>query len=563
MLNLQLRILHLEDNPDDTELTESVLSEEGIEAELVRVDTRDDFLAALEQDQFDLIIADYKLPSFDGMSALELARSNRPDLPFILFSGTIGEEKAVEAIKGGATDYVLKARMSRLVPSMRRALRETVERTKRREAEDELLKANQHLQEANAQLERLTEVDPLTEVLNRRGLERNLSIEVNRAWRTGSGFVAVLIDCDKFKQINDTHSHAVGDAVLKEIALRLRKALRPADHIARVGGDEFLIILSETRFAEGREVAERLAAEISGPSIHIIGEPIKISISAAVVEVLTDVSSIEEILALAHSKLKDAKYFKTPSTEEDEQRASVRNQLTQILQEGQGLRVFHQPIFHLVNNREAACELLIRGPAGDPFEMPLDLFSACDQHELLTLADLCCFKSCVSAAARSDFKGRFHANIFPSTLLSTPTERLLGHFEKEGSALSQEDFCIEISEQQFIGDPIALQKPVRALKEAKISISVDDVGFGKSSIEALLFLEPDFVKIDRQWVKGIATDRGKLRSLERMVRVALTLDTTLIAEGIDDLNDIEALQEIGVLYGQGFHWGKPAPLAVD
>ena len=107
-----MRILSLEDDPNDTELIQGLLETEGIVCEVPRVDTEPAFLAALEQGEIDLILADYTLPSFDGLSALKLAMSSRPDVPFIFVSGTLGEEVAIEALKIGATDYVLKTRLS-------------------------------------------------------------------------------------------------------------------------------------------------------------------------------------------------------------------------------------------------------------------------------------------------------------------------------------------------------------------------------------------------------------------------------------------------------------------
>jgi PAS domain S-box-containing protein len=133
-----LRILDLEDDPVDTELLQANLMAGGIYCEMTRVQTRADFEAALENGEFDLVLSDYSLPSFDGLSALELAKKIRPQVPFILVSGAIGEERAIEALKSGATDYVLKQRLERLVPAVRRAVREAEERNERRRAEEAL-----------------------------------------------------------------------------------------------------------------------------------------------------------------------------------------------------------------------------------------------------------------------------------------------------------------------------------------------------------------------------------------------------------------------------------------
>src|SRR5271163_2485397 len=143
-----LRILHLEDDPHDAELVNETLASEGITSEVTRVETEADFVAALRRVAFDLIVADYTLPSFDGLSALKIAQQDWPQVPFIFVSGTLGEEVAIEALKFGATDYVFKTRLFRIVPSVRRALREAEERSELRRSEAALRLSEAYLTEA-------------------------------------------------------------------------------------------------------------------------------------------------------------------------------------------------------------------------------------------------------------------------------------------------------------------------------------------------------------------------------------------------------------------------------
>ncbi|MBD0336334.1 MAG: response regulator [Cyanobacteria bacterium Co-bin13] len=142
----RLRFLLLEDSSIDADLIQVVLREGGLDYELIQVQTQPDFLNALDHQAFDLILADYCLPTFDGVSALEIARVRCPDVPFIFVSGTLGEEVAVEMLKGGATDYVLKQRLNRLVPSVQRALQERRERVARQQAEKQLQHYTHRLQ---------------------------------------------------------------------------------------------------------------------------------------------------------------------------------------------------------------------------------------------------------------------------------------------------------------------------------------------------------------------------------------------------------------------------------
>ncbi|MGA2748539.1 MAG: response regulator [Verrucomicrobiota bacterium] len=140
-----LRVLHLEDDPNDAALVHSTLQAEGVLCATTRVQNRDDFVAALERGGLDLILSDLSLPAFDGLSALKIARARQPDLPVIFVSGTMGEERAIDSLKSGATDYVLKTRLSRLVPAVRRAIKEVEDRTERRRLEAQFIKAQKLL----------------------------------------------------------------------------------------------------------------------------------------------------------------------------------------------------------------------------------------------------------------------------------------------------------------------------------------------------------------------------------------------------------------------------------
>ena len=146
-MSLRLHILHLEDNVADAALVRDTLEMEGIACDVTRVETESAFRTSLQQGGFDLILADYTLPSFDGLSAFTIARQQSPDLPFIFVSGTLGEEVAIEALKIGATDYVLKTGLSRLAPAAHRALREAGERVERKKAEEALRRSERELRQ--------------------------------------------------------------------------------------------------------------------------------------------------------------------------------------------------------------------------------------------------------------------------------------------------------------------------------------------------------------------------------------------------------------------------------
>lgn len=171
----ETRILLLEDDPDDAQLTECTLRIGGLSFSLHHVGTKAEFVNQLVKTTPDLILSDYGLPDgFDGFQALEIAQKICPDVPFIVVSGTLGEELAIDSLKRGATDYVLKSRLSRLAPSVHRALRERSERVERKRAEEKLAATNQQLLALTAYLQSAREEE-------RTRVARDLQCELGQA----------------------------------------------------------------------------------------------------------------------------------------------------------------------------------------------------------------------------------------------------------------------------------------------------------------------------------------------------------------------------------------------
>ncbi|HET7624724.1 MAG TPA: response regulator, partial [Verrucomicrobiae bacterium] len=153
----EIHILMLEDSPADAEIAKHTLHRGGVHYSAVRVDNEKDFIRQIEENPPDLILSDYALPGFDGYAALEIAKKKCPETPFIFLTGTMGEEVAIETLKNGATDYVLKHRLARLVPSVHRALRESQERQERRRAERQLRESHEQLRALSVYLQRVRE----------------------------------------------------------------------------------------------------------------------------------------------------------------------------------------------------------------------------------------------------------------------------------------------------------------------------------------------------------------------------------------------------------------------
>jgi diguanylate cyclase (GGDEF)-like protein len=412
------------------------------------------------------------------------------------------------------------------------------------------------LQNVRGQLDHMANVDFLTDCLNLNGLEHIFAIEQNRTMRVGATLVAVLINVDNFRRMNDDFGFAVGDEILKEVAKRIMGILRPSDRLARVGPDEFLVLLTDTQLAYGMRVAERVRVQMSEAPLRAGNDIVPVTVSIGVAPLPPKLESVEEILQLTRSAMKRSKsggrnrvsLAREKGTPEEE--APAMRNIVEVLCDGGHFRAVYQPIVELATQDISAYEIYTRGPDG-AFESPAEFFRVCVENNILTSTDILCLKLAIASVSDLRTSVRFHINVFPSTLLDTQIENLISLFPKDKPG----KFCIELSEQQFVGDPAHLREHVIALRQAGILVAIDDIGFGRSSLESLILLEPDIVKVDRKYVTGVAHDASKQRLLKRVVNVGRSLGAEVVAEGIEGKEDLPVLQEIGVQYGQGYYWG--------
>ena len=433
------------------------------------------------------------------------------------------------------------------------------------ETNQSLESVKQQLDEAMKKLDELATIDPLTDLSNRRGFERILAAEMNRAKRTGSPLVGMLLDCDDFGRINEGLGHAVGDVVLKEMVQRITTTLRPSDYVGRIGGDQFVILLTDTQFAEALLIAERVRLCVAESPIRNSNDNIFMTASLGVAPLPYEIASVEELLSLMRHALKLSKTAgkNRVSSGDDVAESNRENgtgivikkdlEIVQVLRQGECFRCVKHAMYRLADEQKVGYELLSRGPAG-AFEMPYDFFRIAIENNILSRVDLRCLNACIEAAKHLEPGSRFDVNLFPSTILDTPIDRLVALFPEDKNIGT---FCVEISEQQFIGDPSYLKEHTAAFKKAGILVAIDDVGFGRSSLESLILLEPDVVKVDIKYVAGIAVDQQKQRLLRRLVKVVQALGAELVAEGIESRDDLEVVRDMGVQYAQGYLWGYP------
>lgn len=407
------------------------------------------------------------------------------------------------------------------------------------------------LQRANRRLRELADRDPLTGLLNRRGLEVVLRSEEERIKRYGSRAAVVLVDLDDFKSFNSDHGHHVGDEVLREVGDRIDDALRDSDRVARIGGDEFLVLAVEAGEDEALQLAERVRRAVGDRPFQTSAGELEVRVSCGVEPIAAGKIAFEQLLGNASAAIRLAKERGKNAIGS---RGGVDAPAAGVPTVDE-VRALRQPIVDLRSGDVVAIEFLIRGPSG-PLETPAGLFERHRGRGTLSETDLVCLQRCMRGVARLEPEHCAHVNLFPSTLVEVEPDRVAAILQSAGHARS---VCVELNEAMIGRDLGALPERVRALRERTgCRIAIDDVGFGYSSLEALLMLEPDVIKIDRNFVHGIAADREHRRGLERLLSVARALDAEVIVEGVERVADRDVLCELGVAMAQGYLFGRPS-----
>lgn len=410
-------------------------------------------------------------------------------------------------------------------------------------------------------LQAMTIHDPLTGVLNRRGFQDVLSKTFGMIQRMGISVHVLLLDLDDFKQINDRHGHGAGDAMLVAVTQMIQQTVRQTDYIARVGGDEFMVLLLDGREGDVVKVADKIRMAVAQTSAGVsFGDIVKTTCSIGIIPLGDKPVSIDELLQKLHLSLhlcksegKNRIAYQGEQVKIDPKDADAASEFKKILVAGEKFYAASQPIFDLSNMTKVGYELLSRLDY-DGYSSPDAFLLFARNANVLGVVDYACMRTCLSALKDIPVVRRIYINMFPSTLTEIPIERLLRDFAFAGKNIS---FCIEINEQQILGDPLYLIPFIARLKNAGIMIALDDYGFGHSSVETLVLLEPDIVKIDRKIINGISKDLRKFNSLKRLLKVIESCKASVIAEGIETREDFEALRSLGVTLGQGFLMGKP------
>lgn len=552
MIILPLRVLIVEDSEADAELLLRELRRGGYAPESERVDTPEQMNNALEQQTWDLIIADYTMPRFNGLQALKLVQDKEIDIPFIIVSGSIGEDIAVAAMRAGAHDYLIKGNLSRLLPAIARELRETRIRQERRQAEKTI--------------HRLAYLDVVTGLPNRIRFRELVEEAVLASQREQRPIALLLMDLDRFKEINDTLGHDRGDSLLQQVGLRLRGALFSPDVIARLGGDEFGILLPRLARADDVQlVVTKLQNFLQIPFIlDQIPLAIEASIGVAILpEHANDTNTLLQRADIAMYRAKrmasGCAVYQAEFNLLTPERLGLMAELRDAIEQNQILLHF-QPQVETKTGRIVGTEALVRWQHPQHGLLFPDKFIlAAEQTGLVDPLTRWVLSDALNRWQQARLTGislRVSVNLSARSLhdprLSKMVESAL-----LASGVNPEQLMLEVTESAIVLDPIRAEENLATLSGMGVRLSIDDFGTGYTSLSSIKRLPVNEVKIDKSFVTHMLTDKKDAMIARTIIELGHNFGLTVVAEGVETQEVFDALAALGCDEIQGYFISKP------
>jgi diguanylate cyclase (GGDEF)-like protein len=556
----RLNLLLLEDSLTDAELILDVLREAGFELASRRVDSQANYLLELDQPP-DFILSDFSMPQFTARDALRLMKERGLDIPFIVVSGCIGEEMAVECMRAGATDYLLKDRLGRLGHAVLQALDRTRLLEDKRQAEQRLLLETFH--------------DSLTGLPNRALFLDRLDRVYLQSQRQSNHLFAVLsLNVDGFRRVRDSLGPAAADRLLIEVSQRMLRRVRSADTVARMEGDEFVFLLDNLKaFSNATRVADRLQQEFATP-YTVQDQQIVLTASMGLTCCNTGYECGEHLLRDATTAMHRAKasgrtgfmMFDPAMHKQAMVRLKLEADLRQAL-ERQEFRLQYQPIVDLKSGHVAGFEALLRWEHSEYGLTRPDGFleMATELGLMPKIGEWSLGEACRQLTV-------WHAEFPQIRPLTVSVNFSLRHFADADLAALVNDVLlatgvdpsslnIEITESDIMQNPEAVTEVLKQLESQRIQICLDDFGTGYSSLSYLQQLPITFLKIDQSFVRRLGADDDALAIVKTIIVLAHQLRRQVIAEGVETAEHLTILRTLGCEYGQGYWFAKPLPCA--
>lgn len=414
--------------------------------------------------------------------------------------------------------------------------------------------------------------DHLTHLPNRRLFKDRLDLSITQSTRYGGLVGVMFIDLDRFKLVNDTHGHAEGDELLKNVALRLRNCMRAGDTLARQGGDEFTVLLPDLFHAEDASIiAEKILDELKAP-FYVRGQEFRATASIGIAVYPRDGDNADVLLKnadIAMYKVKangknDYMFFSAEMNACYHERISLENELRQAIQESE-FELHYQPQISVSGDRIVGLEALIRWR--HPLHGLLNPSSFIDMAEeaglICDITDWVLAEACGQMAKWREMGMddlRISVNVSPLEFdRNDVVERIACNIKKFN--LPANVLEIEITENLLLQDVSGVIDKMRLLRDRGVRISIDDFGTRYSSLNYLRRFPISTIKIDQSFVKDLAEEKRISPIIHAIVGIARGFGLHLVAEGVETNFQMKTLNELGCDEMQGFLFSKPVPAA--
>ena len=671
-----LRILYVEDSEDDAELLLRELRKGGFAPEHCRVDNEADMREALTGSSWDIVVSDYSMPNFDGISALNVLKRHGTDIPFIIVSANIGEEIAVMAMKAGAHDYIMKDKLARLVPAIERELKEANIRHQHQNSENEmrkltgaieqttdsvmicnahgiieyvnsgfvrmtgyskddalgnnsrLLRSGRHddsfygvmwdtislgdvfqdvfinkrkdgslyyeeksitplknergvvehfistgkditeQMQTRERLHHLSQHDLLTGLPNRMLFNDRLEQAIPRTRRNGGILAVLLVDMDRFKNINETLGFDCGDHMLQAVGGRLLSSTRDGDTVARLGDDEFAIILEDVQQTEDiAKVIEKIIGSLS-QAYYIDDHELFITSSIGVSIYPGDGEQPETLVqnadvAIHHAKESGSnnyRFYESKMNSQSLYRLNLESSLRKAL-EREEFFLLYQPQIDLVTHQIIGFEALLRWAHPElGIVSPVEFIPLLEETGMIeqvgrwVLRKAC--QTCMLWHKQGFGDVSMAVNLSPVQFEDEHIASVVKNILDE-TGLPSNYLELELTESTIMRNAAEAATTLSQLSNMGVAIAIDDFGTGYSSLSYLQKFPINTLKIDRSFVSEIATNDGDVNIVSAIISMAHSLGLTVVAEGVEDADQLMLLQSKQCEYVQGFFFSKP------
>ncbi|MGC9526116.1 MAG: two-component system response regulator [Limnospira sp.] len=577
-------ILIVDDTPGNLHLLSRILIKRGYQ-----VCEANDGKTALEAAQTrlpDLILLDIMMPDMDGYSVCTQLKSDQKtaEIPVIFLSALDDVFDKVKAFQAGGVDYITKPfQFQEVLARVQNQL--TIRKAEQKlrllnaELEARVKQRTQELEVANAKLREMAFRDDLTNLPNRALFLQYLERAIRGMAGNGNGnatpqpnrqFVVLFLDCDRFKMVNESLGHSVGDELLVAISQRLQSLLKSGDTLARLGGDEFAILVTDI---DGRDqaiaIAERVLDIFSYP-FNLQHQEVFINASIGIALSYLGYEKPEHLLRDADTAMYRAKdlgkgqyhIFDPSMHDKVSQTLQIENDLRRAIKQEEFI-VYYQPIISLKTGQIAGFEALVRWHHPRRGLISPGLFiPVAEETGLITPIGNWVFRTACDRLRYWQQQKLVDESLFVSVNVSARQFAQLDLIEQIKTCLIQTQLdpqCLklEITESAIMDNPKTATAILDSLRRQKIQLSIDDFGTGYSSLSYLHSFQVDTLKIDQSFVQRMDEARGRFGLVPVIVNIAQTMGMGVIAEGVETEQQLSSLRRFDCEFAQGYLFARP------